>query len=442
MGGPKQHFKLVCNVLLGILLLCAGAEFVVRGPVRFAHAASFNDYISPYVQTRAWMQGEDPYSSQDLVRLWPPDADHPVFLSRELADGSLVLKRGIPTAYPLPAFVLNAPIASLPWHIAQPVWLVITLLSFVVTVASVMSVAKLLPWARRSFVFLALALALAPFHTALAAGSIVSVAVAASAAAVWAAGREHEILAGLLLAAAVGLKPQIGLPFLFYYLIRGRWRIPVLASGTVALLFAIAVARLTWSRTPWLQSYLYDNRVLFASGSLGDFTEKNLLRFGLINFQVAAYTVLQNRGRAIIAALAVAACAGIVWLFLLSKHKNKDRNADLLGLSALAVIGLLPLYHRFYDATLLIFPLAWSLTALRGRSGTIAKGTLLVIILVFLVPGGAALQRLQEAGHFAALRNYWWWNTLILPHESWSILVLALLLLRAMQITTAPDGRL
>lgn len=189
MGDPKRHFKLVLDVLLGILLLCAGAEFLARGPLRFAHAASFNDYISPYVQTRAWMQGEDPYSSQDLVRLWPPDADHPEFLSRELADGSLVFKRGIPTAYPLPAFVLNAPIASLPWHIAQPVWVVITLLSFVVTVASVMSVANLLPWTRWSLVFLALALALAPFQTALAAGSIVSAAVAASAAAVWAAGR-------------------------------------------------------------------------------------------------------------------------------------------------------------------------------------------------------------------------------------------------------------
>ncbi len=248
MPGLQPSSKLALDILLGILLLCAGAEFCIRGPARFAEAASFNDYISPYVQTRAWMQGEDPYSARTLVRLWPHDADHPEFLARELANGSLVFKRGIPTAYPLPTFVLNTPIAFLPWHIAQPVWLIITLLSFVVTIASVMSVGRLLPWGRRSFVFLGLALALAPFHTALAAGSIVSVAVAASAAAVWAAGRERELLAGVLLAAAVCLKPQIGLPFLFYYFVRGRWRIAGAGTGIVGKLFAVATARLTDER--------------------------------------------------------------------------------------------------------------------------------------------------------------------------------------------------
>lgn len=440
MAGPKQRFKLVLDVLLGILLLCASAEFLARGPIRFAHAASFNDYISPYVQTRAWIHGDDPYSPQDLVALWPPEADHPEFLARELNDGSLVFKRGIPTAYPLPAFVLNAPIAFLPWHLAQPMWLVITLLSFVVTVASVMEIANLLPWRRRSFVFLALALALAPFHTALAAGSIVIVAVAASAAGVRAAERGHEVAAGVLLAVAVSLKPQIGLPFLFYYLVRRRWRVAAVTGGTVTVLFAIAVARLTISGTPWLQSYLYDNRVLFAPGSLGDFTENNLLRFGLLNLQVAAYTLLQNRQRANIAGLSVAVLAGIIWLFLLSKRKDNNRDTDLLGLSAVAAISLLPLYHRFYDATLLIFPLAWSLTAVQGRLREIAKGILVVVVLVFLVPGGAALQRLQEAGHFAALRNYWWWNVVIQPHESWSILLLVLLLLSAMRKTTTVDS--
>ena len=441
MPGPRPSSKFALDILLGVLLLCAGAEFCVRGPVRFARAASFNDYISPYVQTRAWMQGKDPYSARTLVRLWPPDADHPEFLSRELADGLLVFKRGIPTAYPLPTFVLNTAIASLPWHIAQPVWLIITLLSFVATVASVMSVAKLLPWARQSFVFLALALALAPFHTALAAGSIVSVAVAAGAAAVLAAGREREMLAGVLLAAAVCLKPQIGLPFLFYYFVRGRWRIAGVGTGIVAILFAVAVARLTVSGTPWLESYLSDNRILFAAGSLGDFTGANLLRFGLINFQVAAYTLLKSREGASIAAFAVSATAGIVW-WLLLRQRPDDGEKSLLALSALVVISLLPLYHRFYDATLLIFPLAWSLMAFRGRSGAIAKSILLTIILVFLVPGGAALQRLQEAGHFAAFRNYWWWKMFVLPHESWSILLLALLLLSAMRNTTVPADSL
>ena len=430
MPNSNQPARFARNLLLAILLLLAGAEFVLRGPVRFAHAANFNDFISPYIQTRAWIEGQDPYSPQTMVRLWPPEAERFDFLSRDLADGTLVLKRGIPTAYPLTAFVLIAPVAALPWHIAHPLWLIITVFAFGVTVASLLCVAKLLPRTDLTLVFLAIALALAPFHTALAAGSIVTVAVAASAAAVWASSRRHDILAGVLLAIAVGLKPQIGLPFCFYYLVRRRWRIPVVAAGFAALLFLLAFLRCLVSGTPWLENYLYDNRILFAHGSLGDFTEGNPIRFGLINFQVAAYMLLHNREGASLVAIAVAAAGGMLWLFLICK--GKEHVSELLALSALVVLSLLPIYHRFYDASLLIFPLALSLTALNGPLRVWARSALAVIVLVFLFPGGTAFQQLQQAGHFAALKNYSWWNTLVLPHECWSLFILAALLLVAM----------
>ncbi len=434
MPNPNQSPRFAWNALLAVLLLLAGGEFVLRGPARFAHAANFNDFISPYIQTRAWIAGQDPYSASNLVRLWPPEAERFDFLTRDLADGSLVLKRGIPTAYPLTAFVLIAPVAALPWHIAHPLWLVITVLSFGVTVASLLSVAKLLPRTDLTLAFLAIALALAPFHTALAAGSIVTVSVAASAAAVWASSRRHDILAGLLLAIAIGLKPQIGLPFCFYYLVRRRWRIPAIVGGVVVLVFILACMRCVASGTPWVENYLYDNRILFAHGSLGDFTEGNPIRFGLINFQVAAYTVLHNRDAASLVATAVAAVGGIVWLFLVVRRERNDPSSELLALSALTVLSLLPIYHRFYDASLLIFPLAWSLTGLNGPLRALARSVLVVMVLVFLLPGGTALQQMQQAGHFAALRNYWWWNTLILPHECWSLLILCALLLCAMRI--------
>jgi Glycosyltransferase family 87 len=434
MPKPRQTTRFAWNALLAILLLLAGAEFALRGPVRFAHAASFNDFISPYIQTRAWMAGQDPYSPQNLVRRWPPEAERFDFLTRDLADGSLVLKRGIPTAYPLTAFVLIAPVAVLPWHLAHPLWLLITVCSFGVAAVSLLSVAKLLPRNDLTIAFLAIALALAPFHTALAAGSIVTVAVAASAAAVWASNRRHDILAGVLLAMAVGLKPQIGLPFCFYYLVRRRWRLPALAVGLVAVLFLLAVARCAMGGTPWIENYLYDNRILFAPGSLGDFTEGNPIRFGLINFQVAAYTLLHNREAASLVAIALAATGGVAWLFLILRRERNRPGSELLALSALTVLSLIPIYHRFYDASLLIFPLAWSLTALNGPLRALARSVLAVIVLVFLLPGGTALQQLQQAGHFAALRNYWWWNTLVLPHECWSLLVLAVILLCVMQI--------
>jgi len=137
--------------------------------------------------------------------------------------------------------------------------------------------------------------------------------------------------------------------------------------------------------------------------------------------------------------------------------KNFDvRNFDLLALSALLTVSLLPVYHRFYDATLLIFPLAWAFTALNGHSspsgssdgrsaeGHLDRGSLdrrlrpiaisviAVILIIFLFPGGTILQQLQQSGHFTAFQSHWWWNSLILPHENWCILLLTLLLLLAL----------
>ncbi len=74
------------SLLLSLVLLAA-CEFIVRGPMRFLRAADFNDFISPYIQSRALVMGMDPYSPEVLVRLWPVEGAHrPEFLAKDLAD--------------------------------------------------------------------------------------------------------------------------------------------------------------------------------------------------------------------------------------------------------------------------------------------------------------------------------------------------------------------
>jgi Glycosyltransferase family 87 len=437
MSRENGRRKLGWAVVL-VLLLLASAEFVLRGPIRFARANDFNDFMSPYVQTRAWMKGMDPYSPQNLVALWPPDAERFFFLQRDLADGSLVAKRGIPTAYPPTCFVLLLPIAWLPWHVAHHLWLAISLMAFGLTVLSLLSLKDYQWQEKRTYLFLALALALAPFHTGLAAGSIVIVAVGFCALAVLMADRQWSVMAGVLFAVALGLKPQIGIPFLAYYLVRRRWRVVTTTATVLAILAAIAVFHLAMSPTPWLDNYRYDNRILFAHGSLGDFTKSNPLRFSLVNLQVLLYTFLPDRGGANVAALVVAGILGAFWLYLLLRRA--DSKSELLALGALVVISLLPVYHRLYDASLLIFPLAWSLAAWSEPRKRLAKGTLL-LILVFLVPGGSALEQLQHTNHLVALQHSWWWAHIVMPHQVWALLFLSVLLLQAMR-TSAAEARM
>jgi hypothetical protein len=121
---------------------------------------------------------------------------------------------------------------------------------------------------------------------------------------------------------------------------------------------------------------------------------------------------------------------------LLLLRRRAASNNELLELGALTVLSLLPVYHRMYDASLLIFPLAWSLAALPGSQNKLAKGTLL-LILVFLVPGGSALEQLQLSSHLVTLQHSWWWAHIVMPHQVWALLFLSALLLMAMRTSAA-----
>jgi hypothetical protein len=127
------------------------------------------------------------------------------------------------------------------------------------------------------------------------------------------------------------------------------------------------------------------------------------------------------------------ALAGI-WLWLTSKFVRTS--CPLLSLSTLAVISLLPVYHRSYDAALLVFPLGWALlqeTHLR----TILHSTLALIAL-FLAPGGTLVAQFAERGHISAhITNSWYWRSFIAAHQVWALLFLCTLLLWAMVKSSA-----
>jgi hypothetical protein len=370
------------------------------------------------------------------VRLWPVEGAHrPEFLAKDLADGSLIMKRGIPTAYPLTCLFLLIPLAVLPWPIAHFAWLVITAC---LTFAAIWSLLSLIgagvgsnnnDW--RAYVFVAFAPALAPLHTGFAAGSIVIGTVALCGIAVSRAQGGSDILAGILIGMAICLKPQIGLPFFACYLLWKRWRLCGSAAGVVFATAFLALVRLAIGGTPWLENYRMDNKVLLATGILSDFTERNPIRFSLINLQVLFYALLRHSALANTLAFAVSAILFGIWLVVMLRRGSKNNDA-LLTLSTLAVLSLFPVYHRFYDAFLLIFPLCWSLREISGPRNKFAWWAFL-LMLPFLVPGGSALEQLQASGKIPrAIVDSWWWTAIVMPHQIWFLLFLSLLLLWCM----------
>jgi hypothetical protein len=428
-------------VLCLVLLLMSGAEFIVRGPVRAVGSSiHFNDFLSPYIQARALVEGLDPYSPQVLLRLWPEDAPHFVFLAKEVANGSLVANRGIPTAYPITALVLIAPFAFLPWKFASLVWLGINLISFAIMLGALVALAGFSYRDPSAILLVAATLALAPFHTGIVTCNVTLVAVELSVMAIWTARQRFEMTTACLLAVVTGLKPQIGLCFLLYYLLRRRWRICGIAFSLLACMVGIGLLRLELGHTPWIADYFNDNRILLETGVLGNFTAINPTRFGLINLQVALYPILGGARVTNEVCMAIGAILLVAWIVntgTLGASRTKldaiqRGDCELLDLSVIAVISLLPVYHRFYDATLLVLPLCWAFVALR-RTRTAAVISLLVM-LPFTIPGGTLLQTKQIEGSIpVALTRHWWWEAVVMPHQVWALLFLSVLLLAEMR---------
>ena len=422
------------RILLWILLLLAGAEFVVRGPVRFlTNITNWNDLSQNYTASRLWLKGQNPSDPKNFVALWKQEGRSRL----ELTDIRTHL------APPLGGLVVLAPVAAFPWKIARILWLVILLISFVATVWALALVGGFRWDELRTLGFIAACLALAPFHTGLAAGNTTILVIGACAVAIWAARNRHDVAAGILFAVACSLKPQIGAFLVLYYLVRRRWQLFVTAVASTLGLALFAALYLWFWGTSWLQDYLHNARGFVTSNHIDDFSSANPIRFTLINLQVPFFAITGQSSSANLLAFAVGGLLVCTWIYWITR--GTDHVPELLSLGAISIIALLPVYHRFYDAALLAVPLCWGMTCgltwcmtqSPGRLRTTVKIALL-LMAAFLVPGTAFLQQLALRGRISdAVKGSWWWNCVVMPHETWTLLLLSLVLLYEIKLVAS-----
>jgi hypothetical protein len=422
------------RAVLLLLLVAASTEFFIRGPLRLRHGAEWNDFLSPYIQSRAWVHGINPYNAETLVKLWPAGKPMFTFVLRDAADGTLVAKRGVPSPYPISAFVVLAPLAFLSWNAAQTLWILISLGAVGFVIYALLAIAGVSWRDPSAWAFGAFTLALAPIHTGLATENPAIVVVALCAGALLAEKQSQFSLAGILLASAICLKPQVGLCFLLFFIFQGRRKLVRVSAAAVTVVAALAIISMTMAGTPWLGSYLENSRHIFAAGAINDFTPANPVWFHMVNLQVGLYpllgkTVLANWCSLLIGAALLCAWMGIAF--------RSNRNASpMLLLSALVMVSLLPVYHRSYDAALLVFPLAWALLY-EHREKTAVKRTLALVGL-FLLPGGVFVSLIAERVHLpSTIVNTWWWRSFVMAHQMWTVVILAILLMWTMRRASA-----
>jgi hypothetical protein len=401
------------KILFVFVLLLVGVEFALRGPYRFLVPKSrLNDITYIYVPARAMIQGMDPYDPESFARVC--QCDIPATDVRAHS------------AYPWTIYILLAPLALLSWSQALYVWATIQVVFVMLMIRALLLLAELTGMWAAGFVLCALALA--PVHTGLASGNVSIAAIALCALAVWAAASRHNVAAGMMLGAALCLKPQIGICFIAYYVLRRNWRVALGGTGVAVAIAGAGFLYLTYSYgMTWLHFFLHNAQGFAANNKFNDFTFGQPMRFTLINLQVLFYSIIGNASFANWLALTLGAMMVGVWSW--SVWRNAF-HPILLELSVICVASLLPVYHRSYDAALLIFPLCWSFWRMQRACMDRSASVALLLMLPFAVPGAALVQGLAERNYVpAGWVASWWWRSIAMPHEIWLLLFLACWLL-------------
>jgi hypothetical protein len=405
-----------------VLLAAAVAELGCRGPARALQMDGSTDLSLYYCCAKAWVQGADPYDLAVLKAIARQSGDAPQGLLNNAIS-------------PPVSFVVLAPLALLPWQAAKVVWL---LANLALTAAMLHWLIRLvgMSWSRTGTIVLAaLVLALAPIHTCLCLGQLALAAAALLVGALYFQRKPRTVLEGVLLALAGLLKPQMVAIFAVYWLYRRRWGALAVAAVLALAVTAVTVGRLQLAGTEqWFASWRANVQACFRGGAC-DYAAAGQARI-FLNLQNPAYAIFGDRTAA--TAVAWAFTGGCLLAGLLAWRRLRDKGGcELLALALLGVAGLMPIYHVFYDAVILVLPLAWAVRSLAGGLRPYAL-TAIALILPFLVSGAAALTRLAADGRLpAGWADAWWWRTLVLPHQPYLLAVLAVVLVAALFRTAA-----
>lgn len=398
-----------------VVLAIAVVYFAWRGIAR--EWLDSGDFAVAFGGGWAWLVGSDPYSVPVLEAHLATAGASDRFVTQ------LETLRNVFAPTTLPLF---APIGLLAWAPAVLLWLFVNVGAALAIAFGLTWLLEWRPGSTRAILLVAAVLALAPVHSTMASGQTGLAATAALVLGVVAQRRASTPWAAVLYALAVILKAQIGLPFLVYLVWR-RWRTAAVATAILVGATALAVGRLAMAGVPWLASWSANLALLSGPGGINDPGPLNEDRYSLVNLQYPLHTLLPPWAGDQVTYLVIGwAIALMVWL-----HSDREPRFDLLAMSTVAVLALLVTYHRYYDAVVLAFPIAWAIANIRAPRRAEAI-VVLVLAADFVLPAQTALHDLQVRG----LVPDWLvanpvWDALLLAQHTWALVLMALALLWA-----------
>jgi len=388
----------------------------------------FWDFPILYTSSRAWLLGLDPYALKSILPLWPPES-----VSYVLYTPDAFLAVATPAS-----LIALAPVAWMTPASAIVVWAVVTVLLTVAMIAGACWLAELhwkdgvAPW------LVGWIMLLPPLQIGLLAGQPSAAAGPLLVLGALAAARNRQVAAGVCFAIASCFKLQLGLPFLLlYFFLGGRRWVAAYGLALLCALCGIVLFKLQLDHTAWLQSWIANLRACGEAGGMNDFGLQNPERFHMLNLQLLLAGFIRNRTIVSVLGVAIGLVLSIFLFLRIREPRRSPPNAlapmgassdslDVLRcLATAAPLCLLPVYHRYYDAVVLIFTMTWVVRefAAAPRAQPLLAG--LIICVCFLTPMSIAPRLADHVPPSAEVAV----RLLIIPFRVWGLLALTLLLL-------------
>lgn len=338
------------TLVLGLCILVATTwAFALRDRAHDGLPAI--DIAEMFYATRSALKHNDPYDPQTQLREFEADKrDFP-----GIGQKSVQLLTVTVLTYPPTTLLVLVPLALLSWPAAATAWLCLMDVLLLLAGLLMWDLAEETPVLAGFMTgFLLLN---CPFLLAL--GNPAGVAAALCVIVAWCFVKERFTPAGVvLLVLSLALKPQVGGLLWLYFLLAGgkgrKWALQTLAVAGVLCVCAfawIAPSPLQWAHETQRNLEMYSAQGGVSDpGPHGD-TFRGI--DGVIDLQSAVSVFRDNSNFYNPLSLVMGGGLILAWMIAVMR-KRATREGALLALAAVAMLSLLPVYHRAHDAKLLL----------------------------------------------------------------------------------------
>ena len=408
----KPRLSAIRCLRILFFFLCL-AFFIDRGPYRALRYSTTGDFSTLYAAARCWLHSENPYSA--------PALKHE--LASAGAPDSIVRAQDVNVSVYMPsAMPLMAPVATLPWRVANPVWCFLALVAFGTSVWLILRQLELPVHAKWSIA--GLVLLFSPTYVGLFNGNPSVLCISCVALAVCLALNQRPWVSGVLLGVALCFKPQIAFCAVCLFILWRCWR-PLMAGFAIACgagLTGVTVASALGTNWVWLK--LERNIALsLAPGGISDPTPSGPVAWQLLNSETVASYAIHNATFAILSVWLFAAALVISYLLVRTKDVPRSRWRDV---SFFTTLTLIVTYHRYYDAQLLLLTIPM-LVILWKQNEPVTFGSLCLCLLFLAFPQQSVFARaLGERATTASLLQL-----VLLRQQPVAVLAMALIIVFA-----------